>query len=265
MPLKKQPGPKTGVKAKPKPRAGRPKGSKVVKVNTNTTPQQEMFINEYLINMSIKESAEKVGISQALGSRWLNPDISPHVYALLRRKMQAKEAIAEHTADEVLRLLQTGAFLDYRPWFKPGNVKCETWRIHNDEYLKLPVEIARLIKYAEEEIEYKDNEAGVPVATPTGWLEVQLMDREILIAMVAKYMLGDKLDVRGTVLQINWGELRKGQVTTVTSSQLLDSDPIEAEILAVREGKSIADKPPIPVPVPSSLRHEVPTNEKETQ
>lgn len=235
------------------------------------TPRQKRFVDEYVIDLNKKEAAIRAGISPSKaawqGCQWTDPKKFPLVCLAIKRALALKESVAQYKADDVLRLLQTGAFLDPRPWFDPHSLKEESWRITKENYDKLPVEIIRLIKFAEPEIEFvvpdppsitsddpEDSDEYLeskmmampePKAVPTGWLLVQLVDKEQMLAMLAKHMLGEKINTNGMSVQINWNDLRKPTVIQVINNDPVD-DPIEAEILKVHNKNSapaLTDKP----------------------
>jgi phage terminase small subunit len=249
--------------AKKKPSTGRPKkGGRGFPVNCKGrtrgfSDKHRIFVAEYAINLDHKEAAIKAGYSprcaSSIGKQLLDPKIFPLVARAVEKALALRESLAEHKSDEVLRLLQTGAFLDYREWFLPGCIKDETWKITEEGYKELPKEILRLIKFVEPEMEYQvekefDEETGEalpmdqqePVLKPTGMLLVQLLNKENLLALLSKHMLGDKINVNGNVMQINWSEFRKTTVEVIQKK--LTEDPVEAEILAVRQGNAIEDK-----------------------
>lgn len=227
------------------------------------TPMQKRFVEEYIIDLDKKKAAERAGIpaksAAAVGCRWTNAKAYPAVALAIKRALDQKSLLAQYKADDVLRYLQTGAFLDPRPWFKPGSVQEETWKIKEEDYEKLPVEIVRLIKHAEQEMVYKipddidpnkedltDDEISRisnPEPVPTGWLLVQLVNKEQLLALVAKHMLSDSINTNGMQIQINWNDMRKPTTVSITNTAK-EEDPIEAEILAVNGKKMLPDAQP---------------------
>jgi hypothetical protein len=180
------------------------------------------------------ESARLAGYGNpsVMACRLLDPTKNPKVCLAVQQERDKHSSVQKFSADDVLRVLQVGAFLDPRPFFLPGSIDGQYWTISEEDYQKLPLDIARHVKYAEREVTYVEDNEGVVTAKPTGILKVKLTDKEALISVCSKAMLGEKVNVSGHIMQLNWADLQRR--TKLTDRPEIH-DALEAEILAVKD------------------------------
>jgi len=195
-----------------------------------------------------------------MGSQLTDRTKYPHVVAEIERRQGRALALVEQKGSDVLRILQVGAFLDPRPWFEPGTIDGKYWLISVENYLSLPIDVARHIKYCEKEVTYEEDEDGNVCAVPTGMLKIQLTDKETLIAICSKAMLGDKVNVSGTILQLNWADMQRKLESGETLPPI--SDPIEAQILSIADrGMSVVvPGESLPLSAPHESQSDSPTS-----
>lgn len=172
------------------------------------TDQQRVFLKHLLETGNRKEAAITAGVKEHRAEKqandWLCPSKYPHLHAEYSLMIQRQNSRAEFSADELLRQIQLGAFLDYRAWFVPDVTDEGAWIITKEHYEQLPVDVARLIERAVHVYTYHP-ETGEP--QDTGKYRVWLIDRKTMIQLTARHMLGDKLKVDQSVVQINWNEM----------------------------------------------------------
>lgn len=205
-----------------------------------------VFAREYVIDMDPVRAAKVAGYEnpQLAARRLLEGMHSANPSALhlkIQQLLKEKESVAQFKADDVLRLLQCGAFLDMRPWFEPGDIDGKIWKISEQRYAELPADIARLITAAEYETRFEEvadtvvnpdtgeeEETGSVSVVPikTGMIKVKIVDRELMMGLVGKHMLGNKIDLTAKVLQIDWTGLSAAQ----TTQPVIVLDPIEEKI-----------------------------------
>jgi hypothetical protein len=204
------------------------------------TPKQWTFIMELIATEEPAKAAEKAGFAtpSVAANKLMDPKKYPFVCEQINKLRERKKELAEFKAHDTLRLIQRGAFMDPSFWFLPGDIAKGTWEITEEDYKGLPVEIKRLIKHAEYITEWKhdpkskDNEL---IQVRTGRISVKLVDKEQMIALCGKHMLGDKLSVAQTIT-LNWDGM--------TEPPKEIQDPIEARILSVSKPlQALEDKP----------------------
>lgn len=226
--------------------------------------EHRIFINVLLETGSREQAAMAAGATEdkarQTAQRYLN---LPLVKAEYSRRIQQQNSRADFKADELVRQLQIGAFLDYRGWFKPDVRNSGGWLITKEHYEELPVDVARIIESAELVYEYDAD--GNPVET--GMYRVYLIDRKTMIQLCARAMLGDKMATDKNITQINWHQL------IMSNAQRPVEDVVEERIRNMRQmvqsattvPQQIAHAPQMPAPNPNAkpiviLQPESPTN-----
>ena len=194
------------------------------------TDKQKMFVAEYLVSLNLTDAARKAGYDVEKAPGHIRQLTDPKKYPLIAYQIEQaiakREQILEYKADDLMRQIQTVAFLDCTFWFEPGDG--EYWYIKEADYKNLPMPIRQCIKAAKFLTEYKPNEDGVLVSHPTGVVGVQIMDKEHMMALCAKFMLTEKKQLSGTIHQVNW-------------DMLIEVSPGKNQAIA-SESKAIEDK-----------------------
>jgi hypothetical protein len=189
--------------------------------------EQRVFINVLVETGNREEAAKAAGVDESKAKDrardWLK---NPLVKAEYSRRVQQQNSRADFKADELLRQLQIGAFLDYRGWFKPDVRNSGGWLISKEHYEEMPADVARIIESAE--LVYEYDAEGNPVET--GMYRVFLIDRKTMISLCARAMLGDKMGSGDkNVTQINWHQL------IMTNQQRPVEDVVEERIRGLKQ------------------------------
>ncbi len=269
MPLSRSKKPSPGPRAKKKSRRdaqnaahaeaeGRPNPVRTSKPSTVFGPgqntindRQRVFISSYITHLDGKRAALESGspndeAASKLANQYLSGVDYPLVAQTIERELSAIHERARFKAEDVLRIIQTAAFMDRRAFFEPGEIKDGTWTIREADFLTLPSDVARIIKVAERQVEWvqdPDAEPGTLVPRPTGTLKVKLLDQETMVALVGKVMLGDKVN-QDVKLQINWADMTRiveAKAGITSGAQVPVTDPIEMRILQLAQGKSSSE------------------------
>jgi len=173
------------------------------------TDKQRIFVAEYLVSLNATDAARKAGydVRSAPGHirQLTDPKKYPHIAYQIKQAMAKREQLLEYKADDLLQQIQTVAFLDCTFWFEPGDD--DYWYIQEEDYRVLPIQIKRCIKAAKYLTEFVTDEEGVLKSQPTGVVAVQVMDKEHMMALCAKYMLTESKRLDGTIHQVNWDML----------------------------------------------------------
>lgn len=75
------------------------------------TAKQQLFIQEVLADLDVKEAAKRVGISEVTGRNWMR---KPHVRAHLNAELENKLAVVGVTSARVMRELASIAFFNVK-------------------------------------------------------------------------------------------------------------------------------------------------------
>lgn len=207
--------------------------------------RHKVFINEWLQDMDATRAARAAGCKESCatdyGRKWLDPEYFPLVAAAAKKALERRNAIMEHKADDILRLIQVGAFLDYSLFFEPGSIAEKYWTIEESSYDLLPKEVKNIITHVERMVEWDADDEGTLIQVNTGYLKVHLIDKERMILACGKHMLGDKIQVDQRVMTIDWNQL----LTKSTNPEVIDI--VEERIRNLHTLPQLSDKSTNPV------------------
>ena len=129
--------------------SGLEEGRKKKTVASKLSTKERAFVDYLLAGKLRGEAARLAGYAfpEERALKLMDPTKTPHVVAEIDRRKTKVESISDKKASDIQRILQVGAFMDPRPWFEPGSIEGGWWTISRENYLQLPLDIARHIKY----------------------------------------------------------------------------------------------------------------------
>jgi hypothetical protein len=214
------------------------------KPSDHITAMQEAFIEYYVRTLNRKEAALLAGYSPRcageMARRLLNGVYYPLVEQKIRKLLQARQQDAAMDGAAILRFIH--AVIQFKPadWFVPGSDG--GWVVDRTDYHVMPDSMKMIIE------EVKATTVQLPDSTTTTMLNVKFISKTAMLALAAKYQLGDRVMEEQPQAQIDWSELfgrqpkQLVQVKVIgtsalpTKSDAAWNDPIEAEITNLEAG-----------------------------
>ena len=159
------------------------------------TPKQQMFCDEYLIDLNATQAAIRAGYSERtayrIGSELLQ---KTSVQEKLQERMHDREVRTEITQDKVLKELAAIAFSNGSDYAKVITKTCKNKRGEEVEYQDVELELTDKLPP-----EKKKAIAGIKMGK--NGIEVSTCDKVKALELLGRHlgMFNDKLEVKATV------------------------------------------------------------------